>query len=154
MPSHAAPRVLTHDELAERVWRGRPVSPETMAQRVLLLRRALGDDAGDPRYLRVVRGVGCQLVPPVRVRRAAPAKTGAPRCVDVAAAQVEHAGHASGLDLSLPAQPSLVVLPFDMGLRMDMYGIITRQRHRLSPGAETMLGALRDVAASRYPQRR
>jgi DNA-binding transcriptional LysR family regulator len=48
----------------------------------------------------------------------------------------------------------LVVLPFDMGLRMDMYGIITRQRHRLSPGAETMLAALREVGAARYPQRR
>jgi len=35
-----------------------------------------------------------------------------------------------------------------------MYGIVTRQRHRLSPGAETMLAALREVAASRYPQRR
>src|SRR5687767_75423 len=50
----AAPRVLGHDELAARVWRGRWVSPETLAQRVLLLRRALGDAAGNPRYLRVV----------------------------------------------------------------------------------------------------
>ena len=54
----AAPHLLTHDELADRVWRGRWVSPETLAQRVLLLRRALGDDAGSPRYLRVVRGLG------------------------------------------------------------------------------------------------
>jgi DNA-binding transcriptional LysR family regulator len=45
----------------------------------------------------------------------------------------------------------LTVLPFEMGLRMDMYGIITRKRHQLSPGAEAMLAALRETVAQRYP---
>jgi DNA-binding transcriptional LysR family regulator len=45
----------------------------------------------------------------------------------------------------------LTVLPFEMGLRMDMYGIITRKRHQLSPGAEAMLAALRETAARRCP---
>ncbi len=44
----------------------------------------------------------------------------------------------------------LAVLPWDLGLRMDMYGIVTRKRHRLSPGAEAMLAALREVAQTRY----
>jgi DNA-binding transcriptional LysR family regulator len=44
----------------------------------------------------------------------------------------------------------LAVLPWDLGLRMDMYGIVTRKRHRLSPGAEAMLVALRDAAQARY----
>lgn len=44
----------------------------------------------------------------------------------------------------------LVVLPFAPGLRMDMYGIVTRRRHRLSPGAQAMLDALREAAARRY----
>ena len=44
----------------------------------------------------------------------------------------------------------LVVLPFDLGLRMDLYGIITRRQHRLSPGAEFALSTLREVAAERY----
>lgn len=48
----------------------------------------------------------------------------------------------------------LAVLPFDLSLRMDMYGIITRKRHQLSPGAEAMLAALREVAAARYPAQR
>lgn len=48
----------------------------------------------------------------------------------------------------------LTVLPFDLGLRMDLYGIITRKHHRLSPGAEAMLAMLREVAAARYPQSR
>jgi tetratricopeptide (TPR) repeat protein len=41
------------------------VSDETLTQRVALLRRALGDDARNPRYVRAVRGRGYQLIPPV-----------------------------------------------------------------------------------------
>jgi DNA-binding transcriptional LysR family regulator len=48
----------------------------------------------------------------------------------------------------------LTVLPFELGLRMDLYGIITRRQHQLSPGAEAMLSSLREVAALRYPARR
>lgn len=107
----AAPDLLSHDALAERVWHGRPVTPETLAQRVLLLRRALGDDVAAPRYLRVVRGLGFQLVPPVRVR--SPAIHLAPAAAATAGPDGELADVASGIDLSLPAQPSIVVLPFD-----------------------------------------
>jgi DNA-binding transcriptional LysR family regulator len=45
----------------------------------------------------------------------------------------------------------LTVLPCELGLRMDMYGIITRKQHQLSPGAAALLGTLRQVAAQRYP---
>lgn len=45
----------------------------------------------------------------------------------------------------------LSVLPYELGLRMDLYGIITRRQHQLSPGAEAMLATLREVAAIRYP---
>jgi DNA-binding transcriptional LysR family regulator len=44
----------------------------------------------------------------------------------------------------------LAVLPFDLGLRMDAYGIVTRRQHQLSPGAEATLRTLRQVAAERY----
>jgi DNA-binding transcriptional LysR family regulator len=43
----------------------------------------------------------------------------------------------------------LAVLPYELGLRMDLYGIITRKQHQLSPGAEAMVAALREVAAAR-----
>jgi DNA-binding transcriptional LysR family regulator len=48
----------------------------------------------------------------------------------------------------------MVVLPYDLGLRMDLYGIITRKQHQLSPGAEAMLGAVRAVVTERYPSSR
>lgn len=41
----------------------------------------------------------------------------------------------------------LAVLPMDLNLRADVYGIVTRKRHRLSPSAEAMLSALRETAA-------
>ena len=45
----------------------------------------------------------------------------------------------------------LAVMPFELGVRMDVYGIITRRGHQLSPGAEAMLATLREVARLRYP---
>lgn len=111
----AAPNLLTHEDLVERVWRGRFVTPETLAQRVLLLRRALGDDASSPRYLRGVRGHGYQLVPPVRARHLRERRPVGPR----AGAEQRPGGFdgdssvVDDIDLSLPAQPSIVVLPFD-----------------------------------------
>jgi DNA-binding transcriptional LysR family regulator len=41
----------------------------------------------------------------------------------------------------------LTVLKLDLGLRMDAYGIVMRRGHQLSPGAELLLGCLREVAA-------
>lgn len=44
----------------------------------------------------------------------------------------------------------LTVLDFDLGLRMDAYGIVTRRGHQLSPGAELMLACLREEATRRH----
>jgi len=61
----AAPNVLTHDDLVRTVWNGRSTTPETVTQRVKLLRDALGDDAEQPRYIGLVRGQGYRLIPSV-----------------------------------------------------------------------------------------
>jgi len=61
----AAPRVVTHEEIAEHLWRGRRVTAETVRQRIKLLRKALADNPAHPRYIRVVRGHGYQLIPDV-----------------------------------------------------------------------------------------
>ncbi|MGH8204051.1 MAG: winged helix-turn-helix domain-containing protein, partial [Steroidobacteraceae bacterium] len=61
----AAPNVVTQDQLADRVWSGRFATPETVAQRVKLLRSALDDDTSHPRYIEVQRGQGYRLIPPV-----------------------------------------------------------------------------------------
>ncbi len=63
----AAPNVVTHDELVRSIWGGRSVSPETISQRIKLLRDALGDAPGNPRYVEAVRGQGYRLLPQVEV---------------------------------------------------------------------------------------
>lgn len=109
-----APDLLTHEDLVERVWSGRHVSAETLAQRVMLLRRALGDDAVSPRYLRGVRGYGYQLVPPVLARDLAERRPAQPEASERREERADAGSSvADEIDLSLPAQPSIVVLPFD-----------------------------------------
>lgn len=61
----AAPSRLTVDDLIDQVWSGKVVSPETVTQRVKLLRRVLDDDAQNPTYIQVIRGGGYHLLVPV-----------------------------------------------------------------------------------------
>src|SRR5499427_10253351 len=58
----AAPSLVSFEQLSERVWPGLVVTPETVVQRVKLLRSALGDDPQAPRYIEGVRGRGYRLV--------------------------------------------------------------------------------------------
>lgn len=44
----------------------------------------------------------------------------------------------------------LAVLPIDLGVRMDSFGIVTRRGHGLSRAALEVLAALREVAATLY----
>ncbi|MGZ3181399.1 MAG: LysR substrate-binding domain-containing protein [Telluria sp.] len=48
----------------------------------------------------------------------------------------------------------LAVLPMDVGLRADVYGIVTRKRHHLSPSAHAMLEALREAGGLNPPSPR
>lgn len=59
----AAPRIVSPDELMDRVWPGLVVNPETVSQRIKLLRDSLEDDPKNPRYVAGVRGRGYRLVP-------------------------------------------------------------------------------------------
>lgn len=62
----AAPNLVSLDSLMARAWPGLVVSPETVVQRIKLLRDALGDDAKEPRYIAGVRGRGYRIVAPVQ----------------------------------------------------------------------------------------
>jgi len=60
-----APAIVSPDDLMTLVWPGLVVSPDTISQRIKLLRGALGDDAREARYIAGVRGRGYRLVPEV-----------------------------------------------------------------------------------------
>ena len=96
---NAAPAIVTNDELLERVWPGLQVSPESVAQRVKLLRSAIGDDSQQPRYILGVRGRGYRLIP--SVERCEP---GLP---------ISHAAHSPGdtSSATLPDRPIQTVAP-------------------------------------------
>ena len=64
--ARAAPNLVSFEQLSERVWPGLVVTPETIVQRVKLLRNALGDDPRAPRYVEGVRGRGYRVLAEVR----------------------------------------------------------------------------------------
>ncbi len=64
--ARAAPNLVTFDQLTEQVWPGLVIAPETISQRVKLVRTALGDDPQNARYIAGVRGRGYRMVAPVR----------------------------------------------------------------------------------------
>jgi TolB-like protein len=100
----AAPGLVTNNELASRVWDGRIVSPETVMQRVKLLRKALQDDARAPRYLEVVRGQGIRWIADIEpLSRTHTQSTGFQGNPDAS----------RDVDLTLPSKPSICILPFD-----------------------------------------
>jgi len=61
----SAPNVVSIDEFMQQVWPGLVVSPETVSQRVKLLRDALGDDPRNAKYVVGVRGLGYRVIPAV-----------------------------------------------------------------------------------------
>jgi TolB-like protein/DNA-binding winged helix-turn-helix (wHTH) protein/Flp pilus assembly protein TadD len=58
-----APDTVDFDQLIQEVWGQTIVSPETLTQRVKLLRDAIGDDHQNPRYIETKRGHGYRLIP-------------------------------------------------------------------------------------------
>jgi TolB-like protein/DNA-binding winged helix-turn-helix (wHTH) protein len=61
----AAPNVMSIDDLMTAVWPGLVVNPETVVQRIKMLRDAIGDDPRSPRYVGGLRGRGYHIVCPV-----------------------------------------------------------------------------------------
>jgi TolB-like protein/DNA-binding winged helix-turn-helix (wHTH) protein len=95
----AAPNLLSLDELMSEVWPRLVVSPETVSQRVKLLRDALGDDPRNPRYVEGLRGRGYRLLAPVERRFALPEEGPKPESVPIASSTVSP----SALDVSPPS---------------------------------------------------
>jgi DNA-binding winged helix-turn-helix (wHTH) protein/uncharacterized protein HemY len=62
----AAPEPVSAAMLSQSVWNSEHVSDETVAQRIALLRKALGDDTKDPAYIRTVRGSGYAIIGTVK----------------------------------------------------------------------------------------
>ncbi|WP_120717772.1 winged helix-turn-helix domain-containing protein [Tsuneonella amylolytica] len=58
-------RLVTKDRFMDEVWRGVPVTDEALTQCIRSLRKALGDDASNPRVIETVPRHGYRLLMPV-----------------------------------------------------------------------------------------
>ena len=55
-------QVLSQDQLINEVWEGNSVSDSSLYQAVAKLRKALGDDASNPRFIERISGQGYRLI--------------------------------------------------------------------------------------------
>ena len=58
-------RLVTKDRFLDEVWRGVPVTDEALTQCIRTLRRQLGDDAANPRFIETVPKHGYRFIAPV-----------------------------------------------------------------------------------------
>ncbi len=100
-------RLVSRDELIEKIWDGRVVTDAAVASRVKSARQALGDDGRAQRYIRTVHRRGFRFVAEVKASRdeSAPATVATP-------GQADPQPQAAVLPHDIPSRPSIAVLPF------------------------------------------
>lgn len=97
-------RVVSKDEIIEKVWDGRVVSDAAVASRVKTARHALGDDGKSQQFIRTIHGNGYRFVAKARALRTASTATEANRAEPGLVEMVQR--------LDRISRPSLAVLPF------------------------------------------
>jgi TolB-like protein len=97
-------RVVSKDELIEKVWDGRVVSDAAVTSRVKTARQALGDDGKSQLFIRTIHGNGYRFVAKVRAQRTAISATESNK-PDPGLVDMVHR-------LDRISRPSLAVLPF------------------------------------------
>ena len=118
MLAECAPKLVSKQELFERVWGGLAVSDDALTSCIQELRQALGDDARAPRYIETRHRRGYRLVEPVTVigeggkAAGVPVSPGPGPTSSLRRVEDDHGG-----SLPLPDRPSIAVLPF-----VDMSG--------------------------------
>jgi TolB-like protein len=101
-------RLVSKDEIIEKVWDGRVVSDAAVASRVKSARQALGDDGANQRFIKTVHRRGFRFVAEVKV---ASASTPQPP-IGASDPSLEQNVGALVRQLERMSRPSLAVLPF------------------------------------------
>lgn len=136
----AAPNLASLDTLNEQVWPKAVVSPETVSQRVKLLRDALEDDPRAPRYIEGLRGRGYRLVPSVEREESA---------TPVSAGGASDSGHAPATSNALGAN-DVPALGAATGVTATATLPQWRQRPTLLWGPAVVIALLGCVFLARY----
>jgi TolB-like protein len=101
-------RLITKDEIVDRIWKGRIVSDSAVTSRIKSARQALGDDGREQRLIRTVHGKGYRFVGDLG--QAAPAVVGTAGLAGETAAKPLRAEPAP--PAPAVSKPSIAVLPF------------------------------------------
>lgn len=76
--------VLSKEQLLAKLWEGAYVTDNALMNTIAELRKALGDDARNPRYIATIPKRGYRLIAPItkrtKARTGGPATAGSPRC--------------------------------------------------------------------------
>ena len=96
-------RMVSKDELNQRIWKGRFVSDASLSTCVKLARQAIGDSGKRQNYIRTIPRCGFRFVGSVEVRR--------PGRRAISPAVVTKDAKLAGM--MLPDKPSVAVLPFE-----------------------------------------
>ena len=99
-----ADRLITKEEIVDKVWDGRAVSDSAISTVVKEARKATGDDGARQEVIRTLHGVRFRCVAPVRIRAPAAPHQGQP-CEAVTRTL-------PGANLRFSGKPSIAVLPF------------------------------------------
>src|ERR1700722_10565484 len=98
-------RVVSRDDLLDKIWGGRIVSDSTLTSRINAARKAIGDSGSGQKLIRTVPRKGFRFVGSVDAQLISASAE------DTAAATSDHVG-ASQLGLPQPDGPAIAVLPF------------------------------------------
>jgi len=115
-------RAITRRELYERVWRGRIVTDAALNSRIKAARWAIGDDGKSQLKIKTLHRTGYRFVGYVAE---VPRATATPRAAGTDVEQImAQADTLDALELTLPSQPSVAVLPFRLVSDAAEHGVI------------------------------
>jgi adenylate cyclase len=100
-------RMVSKEEINEKVWKGRVVSEATLSSRIKIARRVLGDDGRRQQFIRTIHKKGFSFVASVELEQTGPNQNS-----DLAVSKMRDKPLENGGPGVRPEQPSIAVLPF------------------------------------------
>lgn len=105
-------RLVSKDEIINKVWDGRIVSESAVAARIKAARKAIGDDGGQQKLIRTIHGKGFRFVGEARVER--DARSSATVVAEPAASSTCSDTPLQSRQAPQDSRPSIAVLPFQL----------------------------------------
>jgi TolB-like protein len=104
-------RAVSREEIIEKIWMGRSVSDAALSTCIKAARRAVGDDGKQQRLIRTLPRRGFRFAGAVS-NDVSPVNA-VPK-VSQPGTNSDHSAEIGHLDMNLPQQPSIAVMPFDV----------------------------------------